>query len=199
MTTQRIPAHDIHPSFINRWSPRSFTGESISPAQLERLFEAARWAPSAFNAQPWRFLHARRESAYWDDFLGLLLPFNQRWAANASALIFVLSKRDFQAPGKDSASPLPSHAFDAGAAWANLALQAEHDGWYSHAMGGFERERAYSLLGIPADHDIHAAIAIGRLGPVEQLPEDLQVREHPSQREPLHKLVAEGRFHFDPN
>lgn len=198
MTAKRTPEHDIHPLFINRWSPRSFSAESISPEQLERLFEAARWAPSAFNAQPWRFLHARRESPYWADFLGLLLPFNQRWAANASALVFVLSKKDFQAPGKDSASPLASHAFDAGAAWASLALQAEHDGWSCHAMGGFERERAHSLLGVPADHEIHAAVAIGRQAAADQLPEDLRLREHPSQREPLHKLVAEGRFGFDP-
>lgn len=196
MTANRSNELDIHPLFINRWSPRAFTAETISLAQLQRLFEAARWAPSAYNAQPWRFIHARRESRYWADFLNLLLPFNQRWAANASALVFVLSKKTFQAPGKDTAAPLLSHAFDTGAAWANLALQGELDGWSSHAMGGFDRERAQQLLEVPADYEIQAAVAVGRQAPADRLPEDLRLREQPSLREPLDQLVAEGRFAF---
>lgn len=194
MSTSRTPEHPINPLFIERWSPRSFGGEAIGLDQLNRLFEAARWAPSAFNAQPWRFVYALKGTPQWDEFLGLLLEFNQRWAASASALVFVLSKTTFQAAGKDIAAPFPSHAFDTGAAWASLALQAHHDGLATHAMGGFDRTRARELLEIPADYEIHAAVAIGHQGARDALPDDLQARELPSQRAALETLVSQGRF-----
>lgn len=190
----RQSAQPIHPLFLDRWSPRAFDASPLSQAQLEALLEAARWAPSAHNAQPWRFVYALRDSAAWPEFLDLLIANNQRWAANASALLIVLSKRSFQAPGKDAPAPLGSHAFDAGAAWASLALQAAHDGLATHAMGGFDRERARLLLGVPDDYDVHVAVAIGRRAARDSLPDDLQAREQPNQREPLQRLAAEGRF-----
>lgn len=198
MSSARSSEHPIHPVFLQRWSPRAFSEQAISLEQLNSLFEAARWAPSAFNAQPWRFIYALKDSPEWAGFLDLLLPFNQRWAANASALVFIISKTTFQAPGKDSAAPLPSHAFDAGAAWANLALQAQHAGLTTHAMSGFDSERARTLLAVPADYAIQAAVAIGYQAPRENLPEDLQSRELPSQRHALSQLVAQGRFQFSP-
>ncbi|TBV08062.1 nitroreductase family protein [Stutzerimonas kirkiae] len=193
----RQPEHPINPLFAERWSPRAFSGEPITRQQLDSLLEAARWAPSAYNAQPWRFLYALRGSAEWDTFLDLLLPFNQRWAANASALLFVLSKRSFVAPGKEQPAPFPSHAFDTGAAWANLAHQAAHDGLASHAMGGFDGARARVALEVPEDYEFQAAVAIGHLASPDTLPEDLRKREQPSLREPLRKLAAEGRFNSD--
>ncbi|WP_207390857.1 nitroreductase family protein [Phytopseudomonas dryadis] len=192
--SQRTPGHTIHPLFASRWSPRAFSGVPIGRDQLHALFEAARWAPSAYNAQPWRFIYALKGSEHWEAFLDLLLPFNQRWAANAAALVFVVSKSTFVAPGKDAPAPLPSHAFDTGAAWASLALQAAHDGLATHAMGGFDRERARALLQLPADYALQAAVAIGHQGARDSLPEDLRAREQPSQREPLQRLVAEARF-----
>ncbi|MFZ6045404.1 nitroreductase family protein [Pseudomonas sp. CR3202] len=195
--SHRQPDHTIHPLFVNRWSPRAFTGAPIRPDQLNALFEAARWAPSAYNAQPWRFLYALRNDAGWADFLDLLLPFNQRWAANASALVFVLSKRSYTAPGKDNPAPLASHAFDAGAAWASLALQAAHDGLAAHAMGGFDRQRSQALLEIPDDYELQAVVAIGHQAARETLPDDLQAREQPSPRVPLQRLAAAGRFSPD--
>lgn len=190
----RQTEHVIHSLFTERWSPRAFTAERLDRAVLNSLLEAARWAPSAYNAQPWRFVYALRDTPEWAGFLDLLLPFNQRWAANASALLFVLSKRSFQAPGKPEAEPFPSHAFDTGAAWANLALQATHAGLAVHAMGGFDRDRARSLLAVPEDYEFQAAVAIGYRAARETLPDDLQARELPSQREPLEKLASEGKF-----
>jgi nitroreductase len=190
----RQTEHLIHSLFTDRWSPRAFGAETLDRSLLESLLEAARWAPSAYNAQPWRFVYALRDTPEWAGFLDLLLPFNQRWAGNASALLFVLSKRSFLAPGKQEAEALPSHAFDTGAAWANLALQATHAGLATHAMGGFDRVRARSLLEVPEDYEFQVAVAIGYRGAREALPEDLQAREAPSSRESLAKLASEGRF-----
>lgn len=197
MTDARKAEHDINPLFIERWSPRAFTDEAISREQLLALFEAARWAPSAYNAQPWRFIYTLKGSPEWDGFLDLLIEFNRRWATQASALVILISSTTFLPPGKDSIAPHPTHAFDAGAAWASLALQAQHAGWSSHAVGGFDKEKTRERLGIPADYAIQAAIIIGRRGDPASLPDGLREREVPSQREPLQRLVAEGRFGFD--
>jgi nitroreductase len=120
--TTRTTDTGLDPIFLARWSPRAFDGSTIPDADLRTIFDAARWAPSAFNYQPWRFLYAQNGDAHWDEFLSILIPFNQSWASNASALIFVLS--DTQMVSSDGASDLHSHSFDAGAAWAQLGLQA---------------------------------------------------------------------------
>jgi nitroreductase len=196
MTQVRQAGYDINPLFLQRWSARAFTNETISREQLLGLFEAARWAPSAYNAQPWRFIYALKDSPQWSSFLDLLIEFNRSWASKAAALVFIVSRTQFQAPGKDTASPFPTHAFDSGAAWASLALQAQDTGWSAHAMAGFDQLRAREVLGIPDDYAIQAAIAIGRPGNPESLPEGLRAREFPSHREPLEQLIAEGRFNF---
>lgn len=189
--------YSVHPQFIERWSPRSFTGEPIAQEELFALFEAARWAPSANNSQPWRFVYTTRDSSNWKAFLDLLIESNQRWATRASALIILLSKTQHLRPGNDQPTPLFSHTLDAGAAWAHLALQAEHSGWRSHAIGGFDRDRARQLLGVPDDYKVEIAIAIGRQADRHYLPVELQEREKPSPRHPVQALVAEGRFAFD--
>lgn len=196
MSQHRTPDHPIHPLFLERWSPRAFTGEPIVEAELLAFFEAARWAPSAYNAQPWRFLYALNGGAHWDEFLGLLSEFNQSWAKNASALVVILSKTTFTPPGKDQAAPSPSHAFDAGAAWAHLALQASLAGWHAHAIGGYDKARARAVLAIPEDYALEAAVAIGRRGEKASLPESLRAREQPSPRLRVAELAAEGRFAF---
>jgi len=114
----RQPDHPIDPIFLERWSPRAFDGAQMPEADLLTLFEAARWAPSAFNSQPWRFLYSLRGDENWARFQSLLIPWNQGWAHSASALIYILSD---SLPGTDKAGqPAPSHSqsFDAGAAWA---------------------------------------------------------------------------------
>lgn len=195
-TLPREAAHPIDPLFTARWSPRAFTGEPIPADQLQALLEAARWAPSAFNAQPWRFLYGHRETPAGAAILDGLLPFNQAWAQRASALVVVLSRTRWIPPGQQEPQPIASHAFDAGAAWASLALQAARSGWYAHAMGGIDAARLRVALDIPEDHAVHAVVAVGRLGDPALLPERLQAREHPSDRLPLEAIAAEGRFAF---
>jgi nitroreductase len=190
----RTSEHDIDPTFLHRWSPRAFTDEEIPTSVLMSLFEAAHWAPSAFNLQPWRFVYAKRGGLGWDDLLGLLIPYNQAWAHRASALIFVASALH-RTTSKGEREPIYSHSFDAGAAWGYLALQAHHLGWAAHGMTGFDHERCYEALGVPRDdYRVEAAVAVGRVADKSVLPESYQAREAPSHREPAASLAFEGRF-----
>src|SRR5215470_19716615 len=134
MANSRAADHPIDPLFLQRWSPRAFTAEPISERELFTLFEAARWAPSCFNSQPWRFLYARRGTEHWPRFLGLLSAYNQSWAKNAAALLILVSKTTMLPRGADKEVPSPTHSLDAGAAWANVALQAVRSGWAAHGM-----------------------------------------------------------------
>jgi len=194
--SERQPDHPIDPQFIQRWSPRAFTGEALDEATLLSFLEAARWAPSGYNAQPWRFIYARAGTPAWGPIFETLVPFNQSWVKHASALVLVLSQTEWQAPGQDAPAPNVTHAFDAGAAWGYLALQASLSGWATHGIGGLDREKARAALGIPAGFAVQAAVAIGRRGDKSMLPEMLQAREQPSPRLPLSQLAAEGRFTF---
>lgn len=188
----RHPDHPVEPLFTNRWSPRSFTGEPIPDEVLLSAFEAARWAPSAMNAQPWRFLVARPGEPAWQVFLDLLLPRNRLWAGQASALIVVLSSR--QVEHQDRLVPNVSHSFDTGAAWASLALQALLLGWHTHGIGGFDHEAARARLGIPESFAAEAMVAIGKRGDPDGLPADFRAREVPSGRRPLAETVFAGSF-----
>lgn len=192
----RAAEHGVHALFTERWSPRAFTGEAIPEATLLRLFEAARWAPSGFNAQPWRFVWGRAGTPAWQPLYDTLSPFNQEWAQRASALVAVLSRTRWVPPGKAEEQAIRSHAFDTGAAWASLALQAHLAGWQTHAVGGFDHDALRRALGVPDDHALHAVVAIGRRGDPALLPEALRTREQPNDRLPLQALVAEGRFAF---
>ncbi len=191
------PRHADHPIeqfILDRWSPRAFTGEEMPEAELLRLFEAARWAPSSYNSQPWRFLYARRGTAHWDKFLGLLNPFNQSWAKEASVLIILVSKSHMLPPGQTKEIPSHSHSLDAGAAWENLALQATISGWHAHGMVGFDIPRAAVELNVPEGYRVEQAIAIGRKGDKSLLPEAIQARESPSTRLKVSEIAFEGSF-----
>jgi nitroreductase len=193
-STPRIADYAIHEQFLERWSPRAFTGETIDEPTLLSFFEAARWAPSAYNSQPWRFLYARRDTPNWERYLGLLNEFNRGWAQHASALVIVVSKTSFTAPGATEESPALWHTFDTGSAWAYLALQASISGWHTHAMAGFDKALTRTELKVPEGYELHAAVAIGKLGDKATLAEYLQARETPSPRTPLDKLAVEGDF-----
>ncbi|MEY4751712.1 MAG: hypothetical protein RIQ60_3926 [Pseudomonadota bacterium] len=195
-TTPRQTTYPINPQFTERWSPRAYTGEAIPEETLLSFLEAARWAPSASNVQPWRFIYARRDTPAWAPVFEGLVPFNQAWAKNASAIVVVLSKKTMVPAGKTDAVPNAWHAFDAGAAWMSLALQAHAAGWKAHAAGGFDAKVLRANLGIPDDHDIHAMVMVGRQADKAILPEGLQAREQPNDRTPLAQLVADGRFGF---
>ncbi len=186
----RKPDHDIEPILFHRWSPRAMSGEKISERELMTLFEAARWAPSSYNAQPWRFLYARRGTANWDRFFDVMIEFNQGWTKHAAVLMVVVSRKTFES--NDQAAP--THSFDAGAAWQNLALQGSTMGLVVHGMQGFDYEKARAVLNIPEHFQVDAMIAVGRPGKREDLPEDLQEREQPSDRKPVAEIVIEGGF-----
>ncbi len=186
----RKPDHDIEPILFHRWSPRAMSGEEISEQELMILFEAARWAPSSYNAQPWRFLYARRDTANWDRFFDLMVEFNQGWTKHAAVVMVVVSRKTFES--NDQAAP--THSFDAGAAWQNLALQGSTMGLVVHGMQGFDYEKARAVLNIPEHFQVDAMIAVGKPGKREDLPEDLQEREQPSDRKPVAEIVIEGGF-----
>lgn len=192
-TAPRTPNHSIDSIFTARWSTRAFDGAPMPLEDLMCILEAARWAPSAYNSQPWRFVYAMRGEDAFARFCELLVPFNASWAARASALVFLLSDTRFDREDGTS-GPAPSHAFDAGAAWAQLALQAPRLGYQAHAMGGLHFERARAELGIPERFALHIGIAIGRPAPATVLPAELRARETPTDRRPLAELVSAGRF-----
>ncbi|PIQ77666.1 nitroreductase [Candidatus Peregrinibacteria bacterium CG11_big_fil_rev_8_21_14_0_20_46_8] len=188
--TSRKSGYPISDHFLNRWSPRAMSAEPLTDDELMPLFEAARWAPSSYNNQPWRFIYAKRDTEHWEKFFNLMVEFNQNWAKNAAVLVVVVSKKTFDKNEK----PSVTHAFDAGAAWENLALEAAHRGLVAHGMEGFDYEKAQRKLNIPDDHEVHAMIAIGKRGKKEDLPEKMQEMEVPSERRPLEEIVMEGSF-----
>jgi nitroreductase len=162
----------------------------VSDEQMMSLFEAARWAPSSFNAQLWRFVYAKRGTPYFQKFFDLLVPFNQSWAKNASFLVLIISRTKFTYNDQ----PSRTHSFDAGAALQNLALEGSMQGLVVHAMEGFNYDKACQVCAIPDDYSIEAMIAVGKHGLITDLPEELREREFPSDREPLQSFLFEGIF-----
>jgi nitroreductase len=186
----RNPTYEINPLIINRWSSRSFLKEEITDKDLFSLFEAARWAPSSSNSQPWRFIFARRNSIHWDRFFNLLGDFNKKWCADASTLVVIISRKTFENNDK----PSITHQFDTGSAWENLALQAVSQGLVAHAMAGFDYEKARIELLVPDNFDVVAMVAIGKRGLKETLQSELQKLEIPNTRRPLTEIIMEGKF-----
>ena len=184
----RQPNHPIHSLLYSRWSPRAMSGESIPEEELMTLFEAARWAPSSSNRQPWTFLYAHRDSQHWPIYFDLLVEFNRMWVKNAAVLVVVTAQTEFDGNQAKTAG------FDTGAAWQNLALEATNSGIIAHAMGGFDYEKATKELKVPATHQVMAMIAIGKPGPLSNLHERMQKQEVPNQRKPLEEIIKEGAF-----
>ena len=182
----------VLPLMVERWSARAFDESAIPDADLQVIFEAAGWAPSSYNLQPWKFLYAKRGDANWQRFLDLLVPFNASWAKDAAVLIYFVSD-SMSGEGAD-AKPSPTHSFDTGAAWAQMALQASAMGYHAHGMIGFDIDRARTELKVPERYRVEAATVIGRQGPKERLPEKLQEREVPSTRKPVSEIAIAGDF-----
>jgi len=178
------PVDDI---FINRWSPRAMSGDPVSKDELMSLIEAARWAPSSFNNQSWRFLYSLKGSDTWDTYFNLLLEGNQAWVKNAGALVVILSKTTFDYNGK----PSKTHAFDSGAAWQNFALQGSINGLVIHGMQGFDYDKAKSELQIPDEYEVQAMAAIGKPGDPDDLPEALREKDIPSGRKNISEIALE--------
>jgi nitroreductase len=188
----RRPDHPIETLFVARWSPRAMSGESITDAEMLTLFEAARWAPSTYNEQEWRFLYARRETPQWQTFFDLLVEGNRAWCKNAALLVVILAHKVFARNGK----PNPVHLFDSGCSFENLALQGTAMGLVVHGMQGFDYEKARTTLNVPDDYAVAAMFAAGRPGEPSDLPEELRKREKPSDRKPVEEIICEGLFAF---
>jgi len=185
---KHAPALDgVLPVFHERWSARAFASREVSKQDLLRIFEAARWAASSNNEQPWRFIVGLRGSETHEKIFASLMGFNQAWAGKAPVLILGLAKAKFGHNG----SPNMFALYDLGASCACLALQASVLGLTSHQMGGVDREKARQLFEIPADCEIGAAIAVGYQDEPETLGnEELIKRElAPRHRKPLDELV----------
>ena len=180
----------IEQLLLDRWSPRAMSGEKISDEELMRLFEAARWAPSSFNAQQWRALYARRGNEHWPLFFELLVEANKAWAKNAAVLVLFISRTTFEYNDE----PSITHSFDTGAAWENFALQGFRQGLVVHGMEGFDYDRARVALHVPEQFQIEAMAAVGKPGPKEVLPDKLQKRESPSDRRKVVDSICEGPF-----
>ena len=176
----------LHPLLADRWSTRAFDpAAELDPAVLDRLLEAARWSPSASNTQPWRFAVAERGSTEHAALLASLVPGNRRWADAASALLLVAA-----ATTAEDGRTLSWARFDAGQALGHLTVQAAAEGVAVHAMGGFDADAVRALYALPEGTDPVVVVALGRLGAVEELPEDLRARESaPRSRRPLAELL----------
>ncbi len=183
----RSTEKDIDPLFLNRWSPRALERDMDSE-DLMALFEAARWAPSSYNNQHWRFLYATHKDEEWETFLDLLGDFNCNWAETGYALVVMVSKKTFDHNGEEART----HSFDTGAAWENLALEAARKDLVAHGMQGFDYEKAAEKLDVPEEFEVEAMVAVGSKGDEKSLPEDMQVE--PNGRKNLDEIVFNGKF-----
>ena len=187
--TNDFPIHDL---IRDRWSPRAFADRLVEPAVLGSLFEAARWAPSSNNEQPWVYLVATKDDPEnFTKMLSVLVEFNVNWAKNAPVLALAVSALTFQRNGK----PNRNAFYDTGAATALLSVEATARGLVVHQMAGFEPEKAREVFAIPPGWDSIAAIAIGYPGDTDSLPQPLRDRElAPRTRKPLGEFVMTGRW-----
>lgn len=190
MKIKRNLQYKVNKIFPKRWSPRAMSGEEITNEELMSLFEAARWAPSSYNNQPWRFIYTKRNTEHWKKLFNLMIEFNQQWTKNAAVLIVVVSKKTFD----HNNQPSITHSFDTGAAWENLALQGSILGLVVHGMQGFDYHKAKYDLKIPDDYQVEAMIAVGKKGKKKDLPKELREREFPSDRKTVHEFAFEGTF-----
>jgi nitroreductase len=190
---RRAPAdHPVHELIARRYSPRAFTEQDVTPAQVLSLLEAARWAASCSNEQPWRYIVAMRsQTELYEKLLGCLVEGNRVWAGKAPVLMLSVASGSFAGNGKPNA-----HAWhDLGQASANMALQAEALGLQIHQMAGFDRERARTVFAIPEGFEPVAAIAVGHPGDASLLPEKLRERETaPRQRRPVADFIHGGTW-----
>lgn len=193
MSTVRKPApaaEPVHEIISERWSPRAFDPRPVEPEKLRKLFEAARWAASSYNAQPWFFVMATRDDAAdFQRVLGTFMEMNQSWAKNAPVIGFTVARLNFEHNGQ-----LNRHAFhDVGQAAATLALQAAHLGLQVHQMAGIDPEKAKREFHVPDGYEVVAGFALGYAGDPASLPDPLRERETAArQRKPLSSFLFSG-------
>lgn len=190
MQKPAVTEHPVHDLIRTRWSPRAFADKAIAPGVLGSLFEAARWAPSSNNEQPWAFIVGTKEDAKtFNKILGTLVEFNQGWAKNAAALVIAVSHLVFAKNG----DPNRNAHYDTGAAVSQLTTEATARGLFVHQMAGFDAQKAVEAFGIPAGWDPIAVLAIGHGGEAESLADGLREREIAARtRKPLSEIAMAG-------
>jgi nitroreductase len=183
--------HPVHEVIQNRWSPRAFGDKTIPADVLRSLFEAARWAPSSNNQQPWAYIVATKDDKEnFDKILSVLVAFNAGWAKEASALAIAVAELKFA-----NGNPNRNAYYDVGAASLQLSIEATTRGLVVHQMAGYDHEKARQVFHIPADWDAIAVIAIGHPGDPKSLPAPLNEREvAPRSRKPLSSFVMTGKW-----
>jgi nitroreductase len=184
--------HPTHDLIRDRWSPRAFSDKPVEPHLLASLFEAARWAPSSFNAQPWSYLVATKDHAEeFSKMLGVLVEFNAGWAKSAPVLALAVSHLNF----KHNGAPNRNAFYDTGAASALLSIEATARGLVVHQMAGFDPIAAKREYDIPQEYEAIAALAIGYPGDPQSLPDKLRETETgPRSRKPISEFVMSGRW-----
>lgn len=196
-SNSRTSEFPIDAYFLDRWSPRAFTDDTMDRDQMLTILDAAHWAPSSGNNQPWRFIYGLRGTPAFETILDLLVPGNQRWAKNAAALMIIVSKT-YRVASDGQHKPAYTHSYDTGAAWFSVICQTMKLGFHAHGMEGFDMEKAVTVLELPEGFRVEAAAAIGCMAAKETLPEELQSREVPSGRKPVYEIAFEGKFSGDP-
>jgi nitroreductase len=187
--SKRDPNPAVDPLFPQRWSPRSFVKTAIAPEDLATVLDASRWAPSAYNEQPWRILTSTPET--FDIFLGLLVEPNQKWAKNASVIGFMVAKKNFTHNNK----PNDWAVYDCGSAWMSMTLQARKLGLYTHGMAGIKKDAVYEVFGINREeYGVVAGFTIGVLDQRENLDKPYIDWESPSPRKPLDEIWKQGTW-----
>ncbi len=178
-----VPVYDL---LLSRWSPRSFTEQPVTDADLKTLFTAASWAQSSYNEQPWRFIVGRKGDESYKKIFDSLMPMNQAWAKSAPVLFASFGKKTFSHNG----TPNGYGIHDTGAATATLSLQAQALGLHTHGMGGFDRDALRAFFGVPSDFDMGACWALGYLGDPDNVPDNFKEAEKaPRTRKPLESFV----------
>lgn len=175
--------------FVDRWSPRVFKKDPIPQEDIDTMFEAARWAPSCYNEQPWIFTYAVQKDDL-EKYTDVMVEFNQMWASTAPMLVLGFARKNFER----NDTPNGWAEFDLGSAFMSLTLQAEKLGYRCHAMAGFDPDKALKAAGLD-EKDVKpmVVIAIGKHGDIKTMSEDLQKKEIQSDRKPLDKIVFEGK------
>lgn len=188
MSEQRKSIYPVNPLILNRTSPRAMSGEEITSKDFMTILEAGRYAPSAYNNQPWRFLYAKNGTKEWNLFFETLVDFNKLWVKNASYILLVIADKYLNEKEEIT------NIFDSGAALQNMALQAKDLGLVAHAMSGFDYSKIRENLDIPEKYHVLAMLCIGKPGALEVLPENLRAYEVVSPRKELFEITIEGKF-----
>ncbi|MFN2395569.1 MAG: nitroreductase family protein [Bacteroidales bacterium] len=191
MEKPAITKFEIHPLLKQRWSPRSFTDQHVTKESVQSIFEAARWAPSSSNDQPWRFIVGFKGDKTWDMIMETLVEFNQKWAKLAPVLALSIGKKISDKNGR----PSKTFMYDVGQSVAYITFQAMHEGLFMHQMGGLNAQKAAEIFNVPEEYQVITAFAIGHKGGPELLEENFaEMEKDERQRHPLKELVFGEKF-----